>query len=142
MNQRLERVWARLAPVRSLTRYSGVRELGYFCLFVLFAVVMTWPWAAHLNNAVSDPGDPYTIAWTLWWDFHQTFTDPLHLFDANVFYPFPLSLAFTENDYGIALFFFPLFALGVRPLTIHSLATLLSFAFAGYGAFRLARTLT
>ena len=34
----------------------------------------------HLRDAVSDPGDPYMIAWTLWWDYHQTFHDPLHLF--------------------------------------------------------------
>ena len=103
---------------------------------------MTWPWVAHLRDGVVDKGDPYTIAWTLWWDYHQTFTDPLHLFDANVFYPFKLTLAFTENIYGIAVFYFPLFALGLRPLTVHSIATFLAFPFAGYGAFRLARTLT
>jgi len=103
---------------------------------------MTWPWVVHLRNAVADRGDPYMIAWTLWWDYHQTFNKPLHLFDANVFYPFKYTLAFSENDYGIALLCFPLFAAGVKPLTIHSIATFLGFAFCGYGAFRLTRTLT
>ena len=82
------------------------------------------------------------IAWTLWWDYHQTFTNPLHLFDANVFYPYKYTLAFSENDYGLALLFFPLFAMGVRALTVNAIATFLGFAFCGYGAFRLTRTLT
>ncbi|MDL2719225.1 MAG: hypothetical protein PT977_15895, partial [Acidobacteriota bacterium] len=68
--------------------------------------------------------------------------DPLNLFHGNVFFPMRYSLAFSEHNYGIALPFFPLFALGVRPLTVHGLAMLLGFAFAGYGTFRLTRTLT
>ncbi len=103
---------------------------------------MTWPWAAHLRNAVADPGDPYAHAWELWWNYHQTFTDPLNLFQANVFYPHEYALAYTEHGYGIAVFFFPLFALGLRPLTVHSIASFVGFAFCGYAAFRLGRTLT
>ena len=68
------------------------------------------------------------IAWTLWWDYHQTFTDPLRLFDANVFYPYKYTLAFSENDYGLSLLFFPLFALGVKALTVNAIATFLGFA--------------
>lgn len=103
---------------------------------------MTWPWVINLRNACADPGDPYLHTWVMWWDYHQTFHDPLHLFNGNVFYPLSYSLAFTEHDYGIALFFFPLYAIGLRPLTVHSIATFLGFAFSGYGAFRLTRTLT
>lgn len=103
---------------------------------------MTWPWALHLRDTVSDPGDPYLNAWIMWWDYHQTFHDPLNLFQANIFYPYRYTLAFSEHNYGLALPFFPLFALGLQPLTIHGLAILLGFAFSGYGAFRLARTLT
>src|SRR2546423_14991282 len=112
--------------------------LGFFAL----TTVMTWPWVTRMRDAVSDEGDPYMIAWTLWWDYHQTFTDPLHLFHANVFYPYKYTLAFSEHEYGIALLFFPLFAAGLRPLTVHSVANFCGFAFSGYGEFRLARHLT
>jgi hypothetical protein len=132
---------ARLS-LAGLARRPFAREALVFAAFCLFTAVMTWPWVLHLRDAVADPGDPYMIAWTLWWDYHQTFNDPLHLFDANVFYPYRYTLAFSENDYGLALPFFPLFALGLRPLTVHAVATFLGFAFCGYGAFRLARTLT
>jgi len=119
-----------------------IRELSILLGFLVLTSAMTWPWVTRLRDAVVDPGDPYLLSWVLWWDFHQTFTNPLHLFDANIFYPLRYTLAFTENDYGISLLFFPLFALGARPLTVNSVATFLGFAFSGYGAFRLTRTLT
>ena len=130
------------SAIVNLLRRRPVREVVIFMAFCLFTAVMTWPWVLHLRDAVADRGDPYMIAWTLWWDYHQTFHNPLHLFDANIFYPYRYTLAFSENDYGIAILFFPLFAAGFKPLTIHSIATFLGFAFSGYGAFRLTRTLT
>ena len=64
------------------------RECVIFLAFIALTVLMTWPMARHLRDAVSDPGDPYLNAWTLWWDYHQTFHDPLNLFHANIFYPY------------------------------------------------------
>ena len=128
--------------VASLSRRPGVRELLIFVAFIGLTLVMTWPWVTHLRDAASDPGDPYLNSWILWWDYHQTFHSPLNLFHGNIFYPYRYTLAFSEHNYGIALLFFPLFAVGLRPLTIHSLATLLGFALSGYGMFRLTRTLT
>lgn len=126
----------------SLSRRAGVRELLIFVSFIGLTLVMTWPWVTHLRDAASDPGDPYLNSWILWWDYHQTFHSPLNLFHANIFYPYRYTLAFSEHNYGIAVLFFPLFAIGLRPLTIHGLATLLGFALSGYGMFRLTRTLT
>lgn len=119
-----------------------LREPVVFAGFCLLTALMTWPWAAQIRDATPDAGDPYLNSWILWWDWHQTFTDPLNLFHGNVFFPLSHSLAFSEHNYGIALPLFPLFAAGVRPLTVHGLAMLLGYALSGYGAFRLARTLT
>jgi hypothetical protein len=123
-------------------RRPTTREALIFFAFVGLTVAMTWPWVTHIRDAASDAGDPYLVSWILWWDYHQTFHSPLNLFHANIFFPYRYTLAFTEHHYGIALFCFPLFALGLRPLTVTGIATLIGFAFSGYGAFRLARTLT
>jgi hypothetical protein len=125
---------------RRLVRFG--REALIFLAFCLFTAALTWPYVMHLRDAVVDAGDPYLVSWILWWDYHQTFTDPLQLFHANLFYPLRYTLAFSEHSYGIALPFFPLFALGARPLTVHAVALFLGFATCGYAAFRLARTLT
>jgi hypothetical protein len=128
--------------LKRLKRNYVARELSIFLSFCAFTSLLTWPYVTRLRDAVVDPGDPYLISWILWWDYHQTFTDPLHLFHANLFYPLRYTLAFSEHSYGISLLFFPLFALGARPLTVHAVAIFFGFAICGYAAFRLARTLT
>ena len=125
-----------------LRRSAILRDVFAFLVFCWFTALLTWPYVTRLRDAVVDPGDPYFMSWVLWWDYHQTFTDPLHLFDANLYYPLRYTLAFSEHSYGIAVFFFPLFALGARPLTAHAVAMFFGFVTCGYGAFRLARTLT
>jgi len=139
-----------IAPVNSGAAETGagavpkavVREAIWFLSFLALTVAVTWPWARHLRDTCPDAGDPYLNSWIMWWDWWATFHQPFHLFDANIFYPLKYSLAFSENNYGIALLFFPAYALGIRPLTVQGVATLLGFAFSGYGAFRLTRTLT
>jgi hypothetical protein len=123
-------------------RVRPLRELAVALAFCLFTALLTWPYVTRLRDAVVDPGDPYLVTWIMWWDYHQTFRDPLNLFHSNTFYPLKYTLAFSEHCYGLALPFFPLFALGLRPLTVHAVAMFLGFALSGYGAFRLARTLT
>jgi hypothetical protein len=118
-----------------------LKEAGFVALFIVLAIAMTWPLAAHLDRAISDPGDPYFTTWTLDWDYHAT-THRLPLFQANVFHPSRYALAFSEHMYGIALLCFPLFLAGVAPLTIHNIAMLAGFATCGYAAFLLVRRVT
>ena len=132
---------------RSVRLFSGLlrrpaREFLIIIAFFVLTAALTWPYVSRMRDAVAGRNDPYLIAWTLWWDYHATFNDPLNLFHPKIFYPYRYALAFSEHCYGIALPLFPLFALGLRPLTVHSVAIFLGFLFSGYGAFRLARTLT
>lgn len=127
---------------RSPRARATLREVSIFAAFAALTCAMTWPWVLHLRDAAADNADTYMFSWILWWDYHQTFNDPLNLFHANIFYPYRYTLAFCENIYGVALPLFLLFALGLRPLTVTGIATLLGFTLCGYGAFRLARTLT
>jgi hypothetical protein len=128
--------------IETCKRLPFLRDVFIILAFCALTSAMTWPYVTRLRDAVADTGDPSLHAYIMWWDYHQTFTDPLHLFNANIFYPLKYTLAFTESEYGIALLFFPLYALGLHPLTVLSVATFLGFAFSGYGAFRLTRTLT
>jgi hypothetical protein len=135
--ERASRVW-----VSHLLNSVAVREVSIVFVFCIFTTILTWPYVTRLRDVVIDKGDPYLVTWMMWWDYHQTFKDPLHLFHANIFYPLKYTLAFSEHCYGIALLFFPLFALGLRPLTVHAVAMFFAFVLNGYAAFRLARTMT
>jgi hypothetical protein len=76
------------------------------------------------------------------WDFHQTFHDPFHLFDANIFFPATYALAFSENLYGAALFGFPLYASGASSLLVYNLLFLLGMWLSAMAAWLLARDVT
>ncbi len=131
-----------MPSVAAVWRAPALREPLVVLAFCLFTALLTWPYVTRLRDAVVDPGDPYLVTWIMWWDYYQTFRDPLNLFHANTFFPLRYTLAFSEHCWGLALPFFPLFALGLRPLTVHAVAMFFGFALSGYGAFRLARTLT
>jgi hypothetical protein len=75
---------------------------------VLLAVLTSWPLVLHLPSRIApDLGDPVRTAWEVAWVGHAMLHDPLHLFNANAFYPHPLSLAFSDSllGYGPAAFF-------------------------------------
>ena len=100
-------------------------EVGLAALFFLAAtLVFTWPIAAHATNGLADLWDAKFTASVLHWDFHQAFHDLRHLFDANIFYPAHLTLA-SENLFGISLFAFPLYAVGVSTLATYNFLFLL-----------------
>src|SRR5438105_3681354 len=111
-------------------------------LFVALSLLMTWPLARNLGTAVCYPGDPFINTWILDWDWYATLRQPLHLFEANAFYPAHDSLAFSENLYGIALLLLPLRAFGMGALAAHNVALLLGFAFCGFAAYLLGRMIS
>jgi hypothetical protein len=127
--------------VQSFIRFRLIREFLIVLVFCVLTAALTWPYVSRLRSAVSGRNDPYLTSYVLWWDYHATFTQPLNLFHPNIFYPYRYALAFSEHCYGISLLFFPLFALGFRPLTVHAVAIFFGFVLSGYGGFRLARTL-
>lgn len=118
---------------------SFLRHAAVFALFLVLSVVLTWPLAIRLDTIVSDLGDPLLVTWILDWTSHALLHQPLSLFQAPMYHPAPLTLAYSEHLTGIALFLLPLHAAGVEPLAIYNIAMLLSFALSGYGAYVLAR---
>lgn len=121
---------------------KGLRHAAVFALFLLLAIILTWPVAIRLDTAVSDLGDPLLVTWILDWTSHALLHQPLSLFHAPMYHPAPLTLAYSEHLTGIAIFLLPLHAAGVDPLAVYNIAMLLSFALAGYGAYVLARMFT
>src|SRR5258705_756495 len=81
-------------------------DLFIFLSFCAFTAALSWPYVNYLRDAVADPGDPYLVAWILWWDYHQTFTDPIHLFHANLFYPLRYTLALARTSMALRCSFF------------------------------------
>jgi hypothetical protein len=120
----------------------GGRELlGASLAGIFLAMLATWPLVLHMGSRISpDLGDPVRTAWQVAWVGHALLHSPGHLFDANAFYPHPLSLAFSDSllGYGPAAFFGSgTVAALVRYNLLYLFAWSLSFA----GAYLLAREL-
>jgi hypothetical protein len=128
----------RWAPSPTLSR----REIALAALAgVLLAILTSWPLVLHMSSRISpDLGDPLRTAWEIAWVGHAMLHSPLHLFDANAFYPHPLSLAFSDSllGYGPAAFF----GSGtVAALVRYNLLFLGAWSLCFFGAYLLAREL-
>ncbi len=111
-------------------RYPALCVLG---MFVLLAVVHTWPLASDpAGLSRNENSDTVLNEWALAWVAHQTFAHPLQLFEANIFYPSHLTLAFSEHMFPVAMMGAPLFWLGASPVLVYNLLLLAGFALSGW----------
>jgi hypothetical protein len=111
-------------------------------LFVVLSLVLTYPLPFRLADGVEDRQDALLNVWITAWDGHQLLNDPLHLFDANIFYPYPRTLAYSELLLGNGLLALPITAVTGNPVLGYNVALLLSFVLSGLGTYLLVLRLT
>jgi len=107
-------------------------------LFIVLGLLFTYPLPLHLADAVEDRQDALLNVWITAWDGHQLLNDPLHLFEANIFDPYPHTLAYSELLLSNGLLALPITAISGNPVLGYNVALLLSFVLSGLGAFLLA----
>ena len=146
------------APERARPRLAGgvhagpplgppppTRSRGEWALWLLggwlLALVLTWPLVRRLTTTVpQDPGDPLGQAWFVAWGGHALLTQPLQLFQGNVFWPSDSSYAYSDSLLG----YFPAAFVGegvTAAVVRYNLVFLLSYALAFMAAALLAREL-
>ncbi|MGH9040932.1 MAG: hypothetical protein ACRDZ3_11940, partial [Acidimicrobiia bacterium] len=130
-------------PPGAVNRRPLLAHLAAFAWCLLVAAYATWPLAAHApTHVVGNLGDPLEIAWRFAWAAHAIVHQPLHLFDANMFHPEPLTLAYSENHLGVSLPLAPVFWLTGNALLTLNLEILLVLAAGGFGVYLLTREVT
>ncbi len=102
------------------------------------------PLGSVLGSAIArgNREDALLHGWILNWTSRRLLRAPWNLFDANCFFPFPRSLAYTEHFIPEALLVVPVQALTGDPILTYNVAFLLSFVLWGWGTFLLVRRLT
>ena len=122
---------------------AALWTIGIVSLYWVLTFVMTYPQVRVLDRGVSlDIGDPLLSTWRLSWVAHQLPRDPLHLFDANIFYPTKSTLAFSDAMLVPSLTAAPFVWLGVHKVLVYNLVLLSGFALSGAAMFLLVRSLT
>lgn len=90
---------------------------------------------------VPDFGDPLFSMWRIGWVAHQVVADPRHLFNANIFYPEPGTLTYSDSVVLPALSVAPLLWLGVPIALVYQILFLAAFILSGTATYLLARGL-
>src|SRR5262249_18463987 len=120
------------------------RELALVvaCAAVL-TVAMTYPLAFRLGHVARiDNGDGQFAVWNVAWVARTLVVDPLHVFDADIFYPHKGTLAYSESNLGAGIVALPMYWLTHNPYAALNFATLFGFVLSATGMYFLVRYLT
>src|SRR5436190_4070387 len=114
------------------------RRAQAFALCVVLAVLHTWPLVVHPGRySLNYNADTQLNEWILAWIAHQLPRAPLHLFEANIFYPAHDALAFSEPLIVPALIGAPLAWAGGSPVLVYNLVLVAGFALTAFATFLL-----
>ena len=116
--------------------------VGAAVFYVALTLVLTYPFSTHLATHVLSLGTDMDLAiWTIGWDVQALTHHPWAIFDANIFFPFHNTLAYSENLIGSALLAAPIIWLTGNTILAMNVVVLFSVAASAFGAFLLARYL-
>ena len=104
--------------------------------FALATAWALWPLPRHAATQLVDPKalhgrfawlfapDPWLVQWILGWDTHALTTEPWRLFEANIFYPAPHTLALSEHLLGYWPLFAPVYLATANPTLAYNVTLL------------------
>ena len=76
----------------------------------LLTAAFTYPIAFKIGHVGRvDNGDGKLSIWNVAWVARTLVADPLHVFDANIFYPHRGTLAYSENNLGAGALAMPVY---------------------------------
>ena len=110
--------------------------------YIVLTSAMMWPMVQHLADVAVPHQDIYFNMWRLHWVAHALAVSPRNLFNANVFYPEPRTLLFSDAMLVEGITAAPLVWLGVRPVLVHNLMLLGAIVGSAAATFVLVRHLT
>jgi hypothetical protein len=130
-------------PEPSADRTAAERAqlaLAFLGIFAIGAVLLRTQ-LAHMDS-VPDLGDPLFSMWRMGWVFHQVQGDPRPLFDANIFYPEPLTLTYSDSMLLPSLLGAPLLAIGLHPVIAYNILFVSGFALSAITTYLLVARIT
>lgn len=111
-------------------------------LFTAVTVLLAYPLSLHPASLRFPTGPDGDLGWyLLGWDTHAFAHRPWGIFDANIYYPKRLTLAYGENVIGLAFFAAPVIWLTGNLLLAANLVSMATSVLCGLGGYVLARRL-
>jgi len=124
-------------------RITSLRDrIVVLIAFTLLTCGMMWPQVRHLGDRAAAHQDIYFNMWRLHWIAHAIATSPANIFNANIFYPEPRTLLFSDAMLVQGVTAAPLIWIGVRPVLVHNIMLLGAIVASAAAMFALVRYLT
>lgn len=120
---------------------AAMRGAAVVLFYSIVTVWFTWPLAPGLATRVVAHFDPPFSAWRLARVVHNA-REGHPLFDGEIFWPAPLTLAYSDAMLAQATVAWPLLAVGLPPLAAANLLTMASIVGSAAAAYVLARRLS
>src|SRR6266567_1196205 len=115
----------------------------YLLVLAGLVIAMAYRYTPDLTGEVAGEWwDPLLNMWTLSWDTTTILHNPAHLWQAQLLYPNNLSLSFSENLLGEAIFFAPFYLLTHNPVFAYNMTFYLTFLLCGINMYFVARYYT
>ena len=118
-----------------------LRAAAILGVYVVASGVYTFPLVLHVSDALIDRPDTLFNSWVLAWDVHALATNPFHLLDANIFFPFPQPLTYSDIMLTGAIMVAPIELLTANPALGHNLLTLASLVLGAFTTYLLVHEL-
>ena len=134
--------WTRRSREDLAAHFVRRANLAAVITFAGLTVLLTYPQVREFATSVPYHSDPYFSMWRLGWIAHAIRNAPGQVFDANIFYPEQLTLAYSDAMLLPGVVLAPLFWAGTSPVIIYNLALFSAFTLSGLTAFSLARLVT
>jgi hypothetical protein len=108
-------------------------------IYAALTILLTYPLSVQPATTVAwSDADTDLFMWTLAWDTHAFTSQPLAVFDANIYHPYRRTLAYSENLIGSAFFAAPVLWLTGNPVLALNVVALTSVVLCGLGGYVLA----
>jgi hypothetical protein len=129
---------------------STLTPISAAAVYLAVALAFTWPLAAGLTRDIPwDLGDSLLNAWILAWDADRLLrflsgdiNAIRNFWNANIFHPEPLTLAYSEHLFAQAVQILPVYALTGNIILSYNLLFLSTFVLSGLGMFLFVREIT
>jgi hypothetical protein len=125
-------------------RSRGVVEATIVvCAATVIACVFTYPYILNFTNAGRlDTNDGRWSIWVVSWVAHALTTNPLGVYNANIYYPHDNALAFSEGNLVEGAIATPAWLLTKSPYAAHNFFFLVCFILSTVATYYLVRYLT
>src|SRR3954463_16069707 len=115
-----------------MAKPSGRWTASVAVLFFCLTLIATYPIATAPGSlAFFTHSDAQLNMWIMAWDAHALRHHARDLFDANIFYPEPRTLAYSETLLGYLPIFGPVLWLGGSPALANNAVLLFTFTVSG-----------